>query len=194
MWGVWCSRGDLVTFPQERVHRLLRATEKVNRCVCSSAALQKQTQHHYYHCYVFGTNLHWMRGSSVLGVTPLDLFVKFAHILRKHTVSWELWEHSGSACSSDLYLNEHEAVEAAVHHQPQRAGRGLSARTFAGTLDLSALLVTLPLQAALLLPLLSSLPAMKERMMFSTSAWTEHWFHCGKHKPPHTRTEWSGSS
>lgn len=50
---------------------------------------------------MLGTNLHWMRGPSVLCVAPLDLFVKFAHVLKKQTVCWELWEHSRSAYTSD---------------------------------------------------------------------------------------------
>lgn len=60
-----------------------------------------------------------------------------------------------------VYLEEHEVVKAAVHHQPQGAGRHLSARTLLEVLGVCSLLLlmVLPLQPALLLPLFSSLPA-----------------------------------
>lgn len=46
-----------------------------------------------------------MRGSSVLCVTPLDLFVKFVDILEKQTdgLLGTLGTHSGSAYTSDPF-------------------------------------------------------------------------------------------
>lgn len=65
------------------------------------------------------------------------------------------------------YLKKHEAVEATVHHQPQRDGRHVTAWAFPAALTVAALLllVTLPLLAALQLPLLSSLPGEERRQL-----------------------------
>ena len=76
------------------------------------------------------------------------------------------------------YLEQHEAIEAAVHHQPQGAGRQLSAGTLSGTLGILPvflLLTILPLYATLLLPLLSSLPAAENKP--ATEMWTRTWYY-----------------
>lgn len=115
-----------------------------------------------------------MQGSSVLSIAPLDLFVKLPDILK----TWQDYrsaesvpqfisqythgEYTSTVLPRGVHLDQHEVVEAAVHHQPQWAGRHLSARTFPDILGFSSLLLLrmiLPLQPTLLLPVLSSLPA-----------------------------------
>ena len=59
-----------------------------------------------------------------------------------------------------LYLQHHELIEAAVHHQTQRAGRGVPAQALSavGRSPLSRL-IRRSVQPALLFPLLSFFPA-----------------------------------
>lgn len=63
---------------------------------------------------------------------------------------------------SALYFVQHQRVKAAVHHQPERAGRHLPAWSLSEGVSLAQLLLSTPLQTALLLPLLSFLPASTE--------------------------------
>lgn len=73
------------------------------------------------------------------------------------------------------YLHQHELVKAAVHHQPQGAGRRLSAGALpASSLRLLPLLLflrllTLPLETPLLFPVLPFLPARSELKVCETS-------------------------
>lgn len=112
-----------------------------------------------------------MQGSSVCGIAPLDLFVKLPDILKTQDY-WSGESHlslhmegiPSAVVPTAVYLDQHEVVKAAVHHQPQWAGRHLSAWTFPDILGFSSLLLLLllmilPLQPTLLLPFLSSLPA-----------------------------------